>query len=102
MVNVKKHLKIPFELERWIGTDDTLADEYDPPVEYTCYVEDTVTTIEDKEGKEVISMRTFYIGPEVPMQDEDLIVFDGKRHPIKKLTTLRDKKGIIVLFMAYA
>ena len=101
MVNVKKHLRIPFELKKWTGTDDTLASMYDPPVGYRCYVEDSIIKIEDKKGKETISMRTFYIGPDVPLDDKDLIVYKGKEHSIKKLTDILSKKGKLELWIAY-
>lgn len=101
MVNVKKHLKIPFNLIKWTGTDDTLANTYDPPVEHKCYYEDTITTIEDKKGKEVISMRTVYIGPDVDINDNDLLQIDAKDYPIKRITKYRTKKGTLVLWVVY-
>ncbi|MNH19430.1 hypothetical protein D3C79_791660 [compost metagenome] len=101
MVNVKKHLKIPFGHRKWIGRDDTLADMYEAEVEEKCYYEDSITNIEDKHGKEVISMRTFYIGHDVNINENDLIRCDDYDYPIKKLTKYRTKKGKLVLWVAY-
>ena len=101
MVNVKKHLKIDYQLHKFLSVDDTLSKQYSPPTTYKCYMEEELKTVVNDAGEEVVSDRTLYADGSVEIVSDDLIEFEGNKYPIKALSNIRTKKGKIVLRVVY-
>lgn len=102
MEGLKELLLIPIEVLPCLGTNDMLDVEYGEPILTTCYADQTITKIVDRDGNETISNTTFYLDGAESLTEDDLLTFGGKEHRMKSLTAVRELDGSIALWVVYA
>lgn len=101
MTKYKKHLRIPLTLIPFVIDDKYGDPEYGVPQDITCYVEDKITVVKNREGVEVVSNSVFYIDGDVKVIYNDVLKFNGEEYSIQNISTIRDKHGTKLLKMVY-
>lgn len=101
MSSIKNLLQIPLAIHPFLRNNDMLDPEYDTPVETTCYAEEKVNVVNDKEGKEVVSNITLYVDGSDTLKEADMVTYYGKDYNIKALMAIRELDGTCVLWQVY-
>lgn len=96
-------LQIPINIVPCTGVDGAGDKQLGAAIPATCYAEDKVQIVKDREGKEVVSNTTFYIENigTFNIGHRDVMRFYGDDFDIKALTYIREIDGTVILWMVY-
>lgn len=98
MEGIKELLQIPIAICPFISRDGAGDAVYGDNIDTTCYAEETLKTVLNRTGKEVLSNITFYIDGADTIGYDDLMEYFGNKYPIKSLTAIRELTGEIALW----
>lgn len=92
-------LQIPIQVIPFIKVDGAGDKIFGDVVDTVCYAEGAIRVVTNLEGREVVSNLTLYLNGEETLTKYDEFIFDKETYQIKALNAVRDKTGIVKLWV---